>query len=84
MRLRARLGAGGPAALPAVVAVFPLLVLLIQQLLLPPDDGVPWADWAVLELATRAVFSGEQLTGAYSHYGFAHPGPFMFFWMAPF
>lgn len=75
---------GGSAALPSLVAVSPLLVLLVQQLLLPPDDGVPWADWAALELATRAVFSGDQLTGAYSHFGFSHPGPFMFFWMAPF
>jgi hypothetical protein len=71
------------AGLPALVAVVPVLAMLVQQLGNVGDDGLPPADWAVLELATRNALAGRQLVGAYSRWGFDHPGPAMFYWMAP-
>lgn len=41
-------------------------------------------DMAMLELYTRNVFHGGQWLGAYSRFGFHHPGPLMFYLYAPF
>ena len=40
-------------------------------------------DMAILELFTRNVFHGGQLLGAYSRFGFHHPGPLLFYLFAP-
>jgi hypothetical protein len=38
---------------------------------------------ALIELATRHAARGEQLLGPYSRFGFHHPGPAMFYVLAP-
>lgn len=50
-------------------------------------DGAPtWpvADGALIELYTIHATRGEQLLGAYSQYGWHHPGPLLFYLLAPF
>lgn len=41
------------------------------------------SDMAVTELATRSAAHGRQLLGPYSRFGFNHPGPLMFYLLAP-
>lgn len=69
---------------PAIVAVVPVVAMLLQQLPHLADHGLPQADWAVVELATRDAAALDRLTGPYSRWGFNHPGPAMFYWLAPF
>lgn len=69
---------------PVVVGLLPLLGLLVLGLLSVGAGRAPAADIAVLEIATRNALRGEQYLGAYSRYGWNHPGPAMFYWFAPF
>jgi hypothetical protein len=40
---------------------------------------IPGGDWAFIELRTRDVFSRQSpLTGAWSRYGWTHPGPILY------
>ena len=43
----------------------------------------PTGDNAMIELYTLHAAHGRQLVGAYSQYGWHHPGPMMFYLMAP-
>jgi hypothetical protein len=43
----------------------------------------PWGDHAIVEGETMRAWAGEQLLGTYSRYGWNHPGPALFYWMAP-
>ena len=64
----------------AVVA-FLAVVLLIARRSAPM---FPVSDEAVTELATLNVLHGRQLLGPYSRYPWHHPGPALFYLLAPF
>jgi hypothetical protein len=56
------------------VALLPLIVSAIG--ILARGSGLhPWGDQALLELDVRDVSHHFVLTGAYSRYGWRHPGP---------
>src|SRR5450755_2091389 len=42
-----------------------------------------FGDYAVLEQVTRFVWSGRTMVGPYSRFGFSHPGPLYFYFLAP-
>ena len=44
----------------------------------------PVSDNALIELATINALEGRQLHGPYSRYGWQHPGPVLFYLLAPF
>jgi len=44
----------------------------------------PVSDRALIELATINALDGRQLYGPYSRYGWQHPGPLLFYLLAPF
>jgi len=44
----------------------------------------PLADAALLEIYTKRALRGELLVGAYSRFGWHHPGPIYFYFQAPF
>ena len=44
----------------------------------------PVADGAFIELYTRHAEHGRQLLGPYSQFGWFHPGPMLFYWLAAF
>jgi hypothetical protein len=44
----------------------------------------PVSDNALIELATINALEGRQLYGPYSRYGWQHPGPLLFYLLAPF
>jgi hypothetical protein len=67
---------------PAVVAVLPLLAVGVVQLL-RGDWFVPRFDLAVQELAVQEAAHGQRLLGPYSHFGFFHPGPMLFYGAVP-
>ena len=68
----------------AILAIVPLIPHVIPLL----RDGVPrfglFGDFALLELATRHVWSGDTLVGPYSRFRWNHPGPLFFYVAAPF
>lgn len=65
------------AAIPGLGA----LVLLIASI----GNGVTWwGDEALLEAAVHNAANFDQALGPYSNWGFSHPGPAMFYVMAPF
>ncbi len=69
-------------ALFCLVALLPLLLLLIRNLNL----SVPMAisgDSDIIELYTLRATHGTQLTGPYSRFGWHHPGPMLFYALAP-
>lgn len=81
--LRSRLSADGVIAAGLVaVALVPLVAAVVTHL---GRDWVPAQDLAVLDLRTRDVLSGHPpLVGPYSRYGWSHPGPLLFWLLAPF
>jgi hypothetical protein len=67
-------------ALLASSAAFLALVLLVARRAAPM---FPVADEAVTELATLNALHGRQLLGPYSRYPWHHPGPAIFYLLAP-
>ena len=66
----------------AAVALLPFLALIVTR---AGSDYVPAQDIALIHLRVRDVFSSATpLVGAYSRFGWSHPGPFMFWAIAPF
>lgn len=65
----------------AVLPVVPYLTFLLRT-------GVPRygliGEQALLEQATRHVWSGDTLVGPWSRFGWNHPGPLFFYLVAPF
>lgn len=56
-----------------VVLVFGHVALILSR------SYLPGGDWAFVELRTADVFSANSpLTGAWSRYGWNHPGPFLY------
>ena len=70
--------------MPVLVGLIPGVALLGMNLAVATAERVPAGDFAVLEIATRNAIGGDQLLGAYSRYGWRHPGPALFYWSAPF
>lgn len=82
-------GAGGSlavrwpgAAAVAVVAAFPLAGLI--RIALTRPQVVLYGDQALLALGARRAAGFHQLVGPYSRAGFHHPGPALFYLLAPF
>jgi len=81
-----------PPRLPAIWRVLWLGAALAGAALLAvlawtARRGVPnWpaADGALIEIYTIHATRGEQVLGAYSQYGWFHPGPLLFYLLAPF
>lgn len=73
----------GPGRFALVVgsAAFFVLVLIVARRSAPM---FPVADEAVTELATLNALAGRQLLGPYSRYPWHHPGPALFYLLAPF
>ena len=65
-----------------VLAVVPF-VLGAADVVLHHGGVALGGDQAVLELATREAAEGERSVGAYSRYGWSHPGPLWFYALAP-
>ncbi|CAB4560163.1 MAG: hypothetical protein F2534_08825 [Actinobacteria bacterium] len=66
--------AGSRALLPALV-----LLVVAHGILILTRSYQPGGDWAFIELRTRDVFSSDTpLTGAWSRYGWNHPGPVLY------
>ena len=64
-----------------------LLVLLCLSIVLTSQPSPqPWvsADLALLEIHTRNAALGQQMLGAYSQFGWNHPGPLPFYTVLPF
>ena len=71
---------------PMVFATAALLPIVVIGLRLVSQVRSPWhplGDLANIELATRSVGSGHVLVGPYSRMGWNHPGPAMFYALAP-
>jgi hypothetical protein len=71
------------AALLTLVAVLPLLVA-VPRIAAGLRDACPASDFALMELATDQAAHGAQLVGPYSRFGWRHPGPALFYLLAPF
>lgn len=67
--------------LPAAVATTLIVALGVPTLWVVVARATPLlSDWALMELRTRDVFSAHPpLIGAWSRFGWAHPGPLPFF-----
>lgn len=50
----------------------------------PSGESWPVGDAALIELNTLRALDGQLLLGAYSRFGWHHPGPLPFYWLAPF
>jgi hypothetical protein len=65
----------------AVVLGIPLLVLAVR---VSRSHWLSLSDWALIELRTRDVGTVRTpLVGPYSRYGWNHPGPLLFYALAP-
>ena len=64
------------------VALLPVAVVVFSRW---GSHYLPVQDSAVMDLRVRDVWSSDiPLTGAYSRYGWSHPGPWMYWLIAPF
>jgi hypothetical protein len=68
---------------PLGLAVLPLLVSAVA-LVLVGSEFRPIGDYALTEMHVRDVGRHEVLVGLFSRAGWAHPGPMLFYMMAPF
>ena len=63
------------------VAIVAVSVLAAARRAAP---AYPVSDKALIELATINALDGRQLYGPYSRYGWQHPGPLLYYLLAPF
>lgn len=68
----------------AFALLAPLLLLFVHTLQEPLPDVVVHGDLAIVELHTLKAAQLEQLHGPYSRFKVHHPGPALFYWLAPF
>jgi hypothetical protein len=68
---------------PVFVALLPLLPSWWYAVARPWPPMSVDDDSAVIEMAERRALRGAQLTGAYSRFGWSHPGPVQLYLMAP-
>lgn len=77
-------GARGGAAVAVGLTLLALLPVLATVVTRTGTDHLPVQDLAVIDLRVRDVWSTNvPLAGAYSRFGWAHPGPFLFWAIAP-
>jgi len=69
---------------PVVVLAGGALILLTFLLVATTPHAFPYGDVAVIELVTGAATRQFVALGPYSQYGWHHPGPLMFYALAPF
>ena len=69
------------SALALAGLVFLIVILSIARRSSPT---FPVSDEAVIELSTLNALHGHQLLGPYSRYGWNHPGPALYYLLAPF
>ncbi len=62
-----------------VAAVLVVIAIVIRRL----ADTAPESDFALIDLAVLRVLEGWQPVGAYSRFGWSHPGPLYFQVLAP-
>jgi len=68
----------------AVAAVAALPVAEAVRIVVQRSHVVLYGDQALLELGARRAIHFDQLVGPYSREGFHHPGPVLFYLLAPF
>ena len=68
--------------LPACALIFSFLLAIILISRSAPQVEA-FADGAVFELHIRNALQGQQVLGAYSQFGWNHPGPLAFYVLAP-
>ncbi|MFN8038071.1 MAG: hypothetical protein U0Q07_02575 [Acidimicrobiales bacterium] len=68
------------AAIGGAVVALPLLVAAVRMLV--TDGYAPYADLPLIELSVRDVGRHPVELGAYSRFGWFHPGPLMFYALA--
>jgi hypothetical protein len=76
-----RYGRARTAVFATLVVLLGLAIVLISQ---PSPQRWVSADLALFEIYTRNAASGQQMLGAYSQYGWNHPGPLPFYTFLPF
>src|SRR5207245_552305 len=70
------------AGLAVAAVVAPLVFEVVRTLTGRGAHVALWGDNPLLELATRDALHGHQLLGPYSRFGWHHPGPAYFYWLA--
>ena len=65
------------------VTLVPFVVGVLALLFAVGDQYHPWSDHALTELQTRSVGRNEVLVGLYSREEWNHPGPALFYVLAP-
>jgi hypothetical protein len=74
------------AAVTALVIAITLLPFVVSAIALVVSDGAgyhPFNDQAVIEWRLRDIFEQLPLLGPYSRFGWFHPGPLLYFVLAP-
>jgi hypothetical protein len=67
-----------------ILAALVALPALAAAVMAASRTGAPVSDWALIELRLRDVGSADTpLLGPFSRYGWNHPGPLMFWLLAP-
>ena len=67
-----------------LLAALVVAVLSITWLARSTPPAFPFGDVAVIEITTGAAFRQPVTLGPYSQFGWHHPGPLMFYLLAPF
>ena len=80
--LESRRGVVAKRLAPVVAAAVLIASSLAIVRGLPPSFAV--SDEALIEMGTLSALDGRQLVGAYSRYGWNHPGPLLFYALSPF
>ena len=62
----------------------PGLAVIVVELLHLGERSAPSSDWALLTVDADRALHLDQAVGAYSRFGFHHPGPVLAYWLAPF
>jgi hypothetical protein len=65
-------------------AVVPIVFALFEEARWGSCRALPGGDLAMLEIHLRQAVHGTHLLGAYSQYGWYHPGPLYYYVLAPF
>ncbi|MEJ7764176.1 MAG: hypothetical protein WKF86_01655, partial [Acidimicrobiales bacterium] len=63
------------------VVLWPLIEVI--RIISQPAHAIEYGDYALFELAARDAWRLDQLLGPSAHPGFHHPGPAMFYLLAP-
>ena len=79
--------AGRPRAAAAIAVALlaaPFVLLLFHTLATPLPEVMVHGDLALIELSTLKAARFDQVAGPYSRFKMHHPGPALFYWLAPF